>query len=512
MTRRFRTFPEQTTDLLIHSIAWVVVCAALLNAGLFVWYTANPVLRSDDWYSLDVFLRKAIEGHLGLADFFTRRYVDDHAQPLLKLIELAEWRWFDLDCSVGSVLGLAAAGTVALILHRVVMATRGAPGQNAHRFIAWATLSAVLFSLNASEIWTWPLAALGYVTFVPVLLFFLVVWRAWNRRCLVLLTTATVLLCVLADDVALIAETSALVALTVLAWREPGRPRAHFWKMVVVMAVCTGLVRVMYSFAPLLDATPGMSMTTRLASLTRDLHRGAAWQWISIPLSSSVAWRNPFGSVSTDAWSAVSTAFVLCLLLAHVAFWWRALRGEQTLPTFVAMGLMLLSYGLLAGIILIRVSLLGSGYLGQQRYVEFYQINLIAMLMMWAGTQMPRPLESGLRRWLVQYVPASGCVILLLLQLPLARMAWMQRPYELAYYARMAVQIRQLTVSPEQITDCLPELVVCHWSLERRQAVMQLLSRYRLNVLSRRVQARHIFLPNLDSGAQQSTLAARRLR
>lgn len=507
MTGGLRFVPGRTRESLIHAFAWVVACAAVLDTCLFVWHAANPVLRSDSWYSLDVFVRKAVEGHLGLADFFTRRYVDDHAQPLLKLIELGEWRWFDLDCSIGSVVGLAAAGTVALVLHRVVMAAHGEHEQNTHRLVAWATLTAVLFSLNASGIWTWPMAALGYVTFVPVLLFFLVVWRVWCRRGLSLLAIATVLLCGLADDVALIAEISALAALAVLAWRAPERPWGHFGKMAVVMAACTVAVRIVYGFAPLLDATPGMSLAARLAALAGDLRRGDAWQWIATPLSRSVAWGIPFEGIPMVAWRIVSTAFVACLLLAHAAFWRRALRGEQNLPIFIAIGLMLFSYGLLAGIILVRVSLLGSGYLGQERYVEFYQINLVALLLMWAGTRMPGPLEPARRQWMARYLPASGCAILLLLQLPLARMAWLQRPYEQAYYARMAVQIHQLAAAPEQTADCLPELVMCHWSRERRQAALQLLSRHRLNVFSPRVQAWHTFLPRLGPGARQSSPA-----
>ncbi|MFK2878779.1 hypothetical protein [Rhodanobacter hydrolyticus] len=507
MTKGMQLPSERAREFLIHVLAWGVACAALLNACLFVWHTANPVLRSDAWYSLDVFVRKAVEGHLGLADFFTRRYVDDHAQPLLKLIELAEWRWFDLDCSVGSMMGLLAACVLVLILHRVTTTTHGDNEQGTHRFVAWATLTAVLLSLNASGIWTWPMAALGYVTFVPVLLFYLVVWRALRRRSLALLTIATFLLCALADDVAMIAEISVVLALALLVWRAPGSSWGHFGKMVVVMAACTGMVRIAYGFAPLLDGTPGMSLAARVMVLVGELRSGEAWQWIAIPFSRSVAWGVPFKGIPMDAWRGISTAFVMWLLLAHVAFWWRASRGEQNLSTFVAMGLMLLSYGLLAGIILVRVSLLGSGYLGQERYVEFYQINLVALLLMWAGTRMPGPLEPMWRRVMLRYVPTLGCAILLLLQLPLARMAWLQRPYEQVYYARMADQINQLAAAPEQTTGCLPELVVCRWPLERRQAVLHLLGLHRLNVFSPRVQAWHVFLPRLESGARQSALA-----
>ncbi|MEW9571383.1 hypothetical protein ABQJ54_06450 [Rhodanobacter sp. Si-c] len=495
-------------EWLARAFAWIIACVALFNTLFFVLRTANPVIRSDDWYSLDVFVRKAMEGSLGFADFFTRRYVDDHAQPLLKLVQLIEWRWFDLDYSIGAIVGVIAAAVCALILYRVVTTADEGNPVDAHRFVAWVTLTAVLLSLNSADIWAWPLVALGYVTLVPVLLFMWVVWHAWRSHRYLLLVAGTLVLCVVADDVALITVVSTVVALLFLAWRGPAQPRHSIGKMIAVMVVCTVLVRVAYAFAPLLDGTPAASLATRLAALYGDLRKGDGWQWVSVPFSLSVASTNPFEQLPAQAWDIVQMLLATCLLVAHGAFWWRALHGRHNLPTFMAMCLMLFAYGLLAGIILVRVSLFGSSYLGEDRYVEFYQFNLVALLLMWAGTRMLAPSTPAWRRWVTLRIPMLGCTALLLLQIPLTHAAWQQRRYGLPYYARMATQVAQLAGDATQTKDCLPELVVCHWPLARRRAVLLLLSQHRLNVLSPKVQARHVFLPRVNGPLESPASAA----
>ena len=124
MWKRWRSRTEHAGSIphgmgWMRALAWTVALAAGLDALYFVLRSANPVIRSDDWYYLDVFVRKAVTGHLGIADFFARRYDADHAQPLNKLVMLLEWRWFDLDFSVGAVIGVMAAAACALSSRRI---------------------------------------------------------------------------------------------------------------------------------------------------------------------------------------------------------------------------------------------------------------------------------------------------------------------------------------------------------------------------------------------------------
>ena len=492
----------------VRTLAWTVALAAWIDALYFVLRSANPVIRSDDWYSLDVFVRKAVAGQLGFIDFFARRYDLDHAQPLNKLVMLLEWRWFDLDFSVGAVIGVMAAAACAVILHRVLLPSQRDPRGDARRYLAWVVICALLFSLNASGIWTWPLVALGYLAVVPILLFLLATWQAWQHQRYLLLALASLLLGVMADDSAMVTVVATLTALLLFAFRDPSQSRAVLWKTVLVILACTVLVRIGYALVPVLDSTPSPSLSTHLAMLYGRLQAGGAWQWLTIPLASSVAHENPFHGLSATTWGMLQTIVVVGLLAAHAMFWWRALRGGYNKSMFVAVCLMLLSYGWLAGVIVMRVSYFGGSYLAQDRYVEFYQFNLMALLLMWAGASPPTRPGATWRHWLTGHVPATACVLLLLLQIPLSQAAWQRRRYVLPYYAHMATQVTQLAGDATQTKDCLPELVVCHWPLARRRAVLLLLSQHRLNVLSPQVQARHAFLPRVSAPLRSPASAA----
>ncbi|MBD8881290.1 hypothetical protein IHE49_12435 [Rhodanobacter sp. 7MK24] len=504
MTSGLQFVPERVRQHLIHAFAWVAACAALFNACLFVWLTANPVLRSDEWYSLDIFVRKAVAGQLGAIDFFTRRYAADHAQPLNKLVMLIEWRWFGLDSSVGAVIGVMAATACAVILHRVVLPTQQREQRGvARRCLAWAVICALLFSLNASVIWTWPLATLGYLAVLPILLFLLATWQAWQHRRYLTVALATLLLGVVADDSAVITVVATLVALLLFAFREPTSSRAALWKTTLVILACMVLVRIGYSLVPLLDnSMPNPSLSARLTALYGQLRAGGAWQWLTTPLALSVAHDNPFHGLSTTGWNKLQMVVAVGLLAAHAVFWRRALLGGYSKLTFIAVCLMLLSYGWLAAILVVRVSYFGSDYLAQDRYVEFYQFNLIALLLMWADTSPLADRGASWRNWLTGHLPATACGLLLLLQIPLAQAAWQQRRYVLPYYGQMATQIEQMSADPARTEGCLPLLVVCQWPLERRRAALELLRDQRLNVFSSRVQAQHRFLPRWPVNAE----------
>jgi len=170
-----RTTTRSAAHGLIRALAWLVAVLFLLNTLYFVLRATSPVIRDDAWYFLDVFLRKAINGNLSPGDFFVRRAGEDHAQPLLKLLMLFEWRYFSLDFTVGAVVGVLAAAACALVFYRVIVAEGHNDHGDAYRYLAWSAICAVLFSLNAdAAVWTWPLVALGNVTNLIILLFFLV--------------------------------------------------------------------------------------------------------------------------------------------------------------------------------------------------------------------------------------------------------------------------------------------------------------------------------------------------
>lgn len=493
-----RTTTRSAAHGLIRALAWLVAVLFLLNTLYFVLRATSPVIRDDAWYFLDVFLRKAINGNLSPGDFFVRRAGEDHAQPLLKLLMLFEWRYFSLDFTVGAVVGVFAAAACALVFYRVIVAERHNDRGDAYRYLAWSAICTVLFSLNAdAAVWTWPLVALGNVTNLIILLFFLGVWHAHQKQRYVALALVTLLLDISSDDSALIAIIAAVAALLLMQLRDRKQQRGSTWKLLVVMGLCTVLVRIGYAYAPIIGGTPAESLTSQLGLLLDRFRDKGWWMWAVLALTLPVFYRSPFHSLHAETWLAVQIAMGAVLLLAHLWFWWMAFRGKYNRPAFIAVCVMLLSYGWVAGIILGRVPAFGNDYLNQPRYVLLYGGHLIALLLMWVGSSGAR--SRSFTKWhaIGTWAPAVGCLVLLVAQIPLSIQAWRMRPYLWAYYVQMAHQTDDLARAPGQALTCVPQLPVCNWSPEKRRELTQLLSQNRLNVFSPRMQRRHAYLPHL---------------
>jgi len=84
----------------------------------------------------------------------------------------------------------------------------------------------------------------------------------------------------------------------------------------------------------------------------------------------------------------------IVVIAAHAWFWRSALVGRRNLASFVAVALMLVFYGLVAGILLGRVGANGMLYLWQPRYTLIYAWNIVALLLMASGAIYFRRMEQ----------------------------------------------------------------------------------------------------------------------
>jgi hypothetical protein len=484
---------------IVRVLAWFMATIFMLNALYFVLRVTSPVIQSDSWYFLNVFLRKAIDGNLSFADFFVRRAGADHAQPLFKLILLFEWRYFDLDFTVEAVIGVVAVAACALIFYRLMVAECRDNHGDTGRYMAWIAMCAVLFSLNGGgQTWTWSLVALENVTTVIVLVFMLTVWHAHRTQRYLALVFVTLLLGITSDDSALIAALAAVLALLLVQVCDPTQRRRSTWITLFVIGACMFVVRIGYAHAPVIGGSPSTSIQSNLGLLFDHFQHGGWWQWVLLPLVLPVFYQNPFQSAHAGAWMAIQIVMGALLVIAHVWFWKRALGSKYNRAIFVAVCLMLLSYAWVAGIILGRVAIYGNDYLNQPRYVLLYAGHLVALLLMWAGSPAAPMRTEGRWRAIGKAVPVVGCVALLAIQVPLSIKAWHVRPYQWLYDIQMAKQIDELAKDPVHAVQCGPQLPVCGWPLEQRRELTQLLSENRLNIYSPWVQHWHDFLPRLS--------------
>lgn len=510
MITKQQQIPSQISDKsrwelsCVRTLAWTFAALALINTLWFVLRDSSPVIQQDAWYFLDVFLHKAINGTLSLPDFFVKRIYADHAQPLAKVVLWLEWRYFHLDFVVEAVVGVLSAGIIAWIMYRLVMVGRRSDNTDIKRYLAWAAMCALLFSLNTvGRTWTWPLVALGNLSVIPILIFFATTWWASQHRRYVPLGVASLLFCTVSDDSALISVIAVGLTLLLVALRDPHQSRATLAKVFAVIVVCLVAVRVGYLYAPIVGGSPGPSMLSYLPMLFDRFREGGWWKWWALPLILPVAHDKPFAGLPDPLWVTARVLMALLLLFAQIAFWRRAFLGKFNSATFISVCLMFISYGWLAGILLMRVSTMGNDYLYQERYVQLYQFMLISMMLLWSNSEQLTS-KSVLRRAVTNGLPAMGCMLVIALQWPLSAAAWHQRPYDWDYYEKLALQIVQLEKDPVHTSGCMNEVPICGWPLRRRTELLKLLSENRLNIFSPTVRHAHPYLASLPITLENS--------
>lgn len=488
---------------------WLALGAICTNALLFAVKAANPLVVADGWHFLDAIVMPYAHGELAFGDLFLKRGAMDHSQPLRKLILLAHYEWFDLDYSVEAVIG-ACAGIANLGLYWLLVASRRdrVPPAPALR-VAFLALAAAYLSLNASVVFSWPLLALNYTSHTFLLAFFAAAWWALHGdatgRRAVVVALAGFVLGVVADDTGTIAALALALAAGLHGWRSRAWPRAGVVAGAGLAGQAVYLVFYRFVAPPVGGAASLGEMVPALASRI-----GEWWQWLAVPLSASVAHRSQvqawLGHDMAGWWPSLAAAV---LLLAHLWFWWRAFAGRRNAAAFVATCQMLLFYGLLAGMLLARVSQHGSDYLWQPRYVLIYQWNLVALLLMAIaqlppaspGATAPRPRGAGA-------ATVAVALLVLALQVPLSLHSWDVLPHAKRFQQRQAMQMRQLAETPDRVPlRCVHTLVVCRHPEARRAALMGFLRDQRLSVFAPGFAGRH---PQLAVDPEARGAGARR--
>ena len=484
---------------------WVGATALALIAAMNAWQyssaAAGPLIQADAWYFLDVFLSKYFDGTLNALDLFVQRGGDDHSQPVQKLILLFHTRYFDMDFRVegliGTAIGIAWCATLA-------MAVRKAESAAGRMHAAAPLLLALVFvlglSLNASNIFTWSLVSLIYVTLFIATLYLLTAQRLTEGAHPWLLAPVTLVLGVTTDEVAIIVFVATVITLGLFS----AAPRRK--QLLAAAAALVGLV-VARGFIWLVSARGLGNPPDSAPPLLDVLFTAEAMRGIFIPFADSllhyehVLRRFP---ENTDMALVVISAFVLLL---HLYFWVTVVleikSGRRERSVGIAVFLMLLSYALTAGIIVGRVPVFGWSYLHQPRYVLFYQVSLVAIAILFAYRlglrKTPQAVGKGWKPAAETAFIAATTVVMLLAQVTISKHNWQLPRYLTPYWQNAAVAMQALADDPEHPPACPDIMSVCDYPVEARQKLMGLLVSRQLNIFSPGFQMRNRLYPSLHS-------------
>jgi hypothetical protein len=480
--------------------------AFVINVVWFTRVAAIPLPASDAWYFLEVFVAPALDGSLALSDFFVQRSSDDHAQPLQKLILWLHLHLAQLDFTVEALAGVLLA-VVTTVLLATLLVRKGQPKlpQLAYRMLGATALFAVALSLNSTGLYTWSLVTLGWVLVLVSVLYWLGAGliRRWQRMAIYGLLASFGMAMVL-DELAFPVLVAAIIAVAV---RDGMRSPRSFIALAIPGALGVAAARIV------LEAlSPGASIPAAGAGSfgqVLDVVRAPeAWHLLVGPLSGSLVHRLHLQELGPAAADRAQWALATTLAIAHIGFWWRALVSRR-LPsgetTVVAVSLMLLFYATIAGIMLSRVAMFGVEYVHQPRYTMMYQLNVVALVLMFFAPRNALE-ESVPARSPASIMAAAGALLVIGLQVPLSISAWNTARYLPAYVHSSEQILRQLALDATAVPagGCTDILTICDAAVGTREKLVDLLVENRLNLFSPEFRARHGLDPIPDEAQQRA--------
>ncbi|MET0814096.1 MAG: hypothetical protein ABWX88_02790 [Pseudoxanthomonas sp.] len=461
----------------LSALAWLLPVAAFANAAAYIAYAGNPLVASDAWYFINAFLQKAIESGPELQDFFVKRDALDHAQPLLKGLLLINARWLGLDFVFEALMGLLFAAAMLFFVMRTTREDRAALQPQWLRALELGALGAALVTLNAGMVFNWSLVTLVYLSYLLAVIAAAAAWRALTLGRYRTLALVALLIAFTQDDVGMIISAVLIIA-AMLAAAKQGQWRRGVVVAAVLLASESGYLIVSHLLFEqgLVGSAEGGGKSGNLLALWA--HSGESLEIARIVLGSTLAHLNTllhYSPESAVAWQGILAA---CVAIAHAWFWWRAWRCDWNLPVFYAVVVMLLFYAMTAGVLYARVPQHGINYLHEPRYVSFYLLSNVALVLMLMG----QPFRATKRSF--QIIAGASLAALVAWQVPLSRFTWHDGHYLGAYYHTMARQMLDLgtAVAPQ---SCVPLLTVCDMPPAEQANAIQFLKRHELNIYSR---------------------------
>jgi hypothetical protein len=475
----------------VPAVAWVVAVAAFLNAFAYVLVVAIPLPASDNWRFLDTFLGDFIENGFAWGQLFAQPSASDTNSPLYKLFLFFHTRYFGMDFRLEGVLGIVCAGLMVLLIPRAAAMRPLREWGNAEAWLV-AAVALATFSLNSTNIYTWPLATQWYL---PLLLATGYFWASITvcqrpRHAL----AAAFVLGVLLDEVAYLVVAAQLAA-RVLDVRAV-RSRTF---LVYAGAVAGGLAlsRGFHALAALLAHPEGNAAAGASGPSLAALFSTQVWKAAVYPLGDSLIHVANLPLLLGRPVPWLTGAMGTALLALHGLFWWRVLlrmrRGFDA-AVYIAAAVMLLCYALIAGVVLQRVPVFGFDYLHQPRYVMYYQLNLVAIAVL-AYRELGSRATVPRIRMLLATVATLAMLVFGGLQVRLGKLGWEHAKYVSSYVEGAAFTLGALAADPRRQLECADILTICNYPLEQRQRILARLVHYRLNLFSPDFQAFHRLYP-----------------
>ncbi|MCF6262213.1 MAG: hypothetical protein L3J24_01260 [Xanthomonadales bacterium] len=153
------SIPIRDTKRIKLAILAISVSILFLNVVLFTYYNAIPLVKSDGWRFIQLFLVPWYEGSFQ----WQMLWADHHPQPLVALLFIANSELFGLRMDYEALFSVIVSMAVFLQLAKLIKKSFGDDKDSTYFYLALFLIALFLFSLTSRVVYVWSLVTLVYV-------------------------------------------------------------------------------------------------------------------------------------------------------------------------------------------------------------------------------------------------------------------------------------------------------------------------------------------------------------
>lgn len=469
--------------------------ALSLNLLFYVGTTANPYLRSDDWFFLSDFLVPFYSDNFGFSDLYVLRGAADHLQPMHRILFILNAVLFDLDLRYEAVLGALFAVALAWMMSLHFKRSHGITDLKKDIALGMLAVVALVFSLNSTITYTWSLPAIG---FMPVFLnigFFIYLSSCIvkNEGSGILLATFGLLVLFVGDDVSVLVMIVASLILVIAAFVQK---QNHIWRYLLIIISVVIVYQLFKSY--MISGHVGEGNKSAILNGIKYYIKNwdVIYKIVAAPFSDSLIHTTHLRKYP-DVKEGVSLFLGYAIILLHLYTWYAFFKYKLYRASYLPVMLMLYSYALTAGIVIYRVPEFGVNYMHQIRYVRTYQIGLWGCAWGLLSLYTVKTATTS-RVKLYRYILYATVLFVISIQIIHARQAWVGQKYNIAWQKQHAAKIAYYGGDKILGKPC-PEVKpgypfpICKMDQVKRETLVGFLKEKKLNVFSERIRQNYLY-------------------
>lgn len=458
---------------------------SLANVLYFISLAASPLIRDDGWFFLDSFYRPIVERGLQLSDFFVKRSISDHAQPLNKLLSLINYNYFSLDYRFESIIGFLS---IVLILGILIYFSYKERLINSKFKNLYGIIAAILIlcSLNSTNIYTWPLVTFGFLYIAIYTLIFYFIYNILIREKVLKSAFTIIPLFILIGDTSSILAILAAIVAILISKIEGHKSFLNLRKLGIAFLL------IIFGFSYYYIINKGIASNLREGHIANLFDLSYLYKIPKIIFTSSLIHQE---HLSASIFSKI-IEYVSCTLvgLGLINYTFKLIHTKKTtLIGFVILALFIQTIASILGIIVGRVPEFGLDYLYQPRYILVYQMIPFLLILDLSLDYQNYNWNQGLYRIFLKLI----FIFILFLQIFFSYSAYKSVEWISRYYVNEAKLIGLYFnhLNEEKLPCTYASNSLCLLSIEKRIALLNLMNDKKLNILNETFQWKYRLFP-----------------